>query len=326
MTSQIVSTTIDEDFPIAGQDNDSQGFRDNFNIIKDGLATAASEITVLQTSTAKLDEANDFNGTVIANAQTNRLYGTVYPTTTTSGTTAVSFDNGEYQIITLDRNSTLRFENWPDPGSNVYSKIRVAFKTDGTGDYTVNFITQGGTLTPVQGAADTYTTGTDVDVVQIVEAWTADNGATVFLSLVGDFATSATIADISSIGNVDISVPVTGQVLKYNGTNWVNGDDLDTKYYTGSQDLADAGIVDLGKSVSWFSTSTEETTSLAAGVEGQIKTFVMYGTAGDMVIVVTNPGWGGIGNITFSSVGQGCTLQYINNKWFCIGNNGAAFA
>jgi len=45
-----------------------------------------------------------------------------------------------------------------------------------------------------------------------------------------------------------------------------------------------------------------------------------------MVITVTNPGWGGAGTITFSAVGQACILQYINSKWFCIGNNGAAFA
>ena len=34
MASNIVDTTIDETYPVAGVDNDSQGFRDNFNIIK----------------------------------------------------------------------------------------------------------------------------------------------------------------------------------------------------------------------------------------------------------------------------------------------------
>jgi hypothetical protein len=29
------------------------------------------------------------------------------------------------------------------------------------------------------------------------------------------------------------------------------------------------------------------------------------------------------GTITF---GDRCTLQYINSKWFCIGQNGVAFA
>ena len=52
----------------------------------------------------------------------------------------------------------------------------------------------------------------------------------------------------------------------------------------------------------------------------------MYADVGDMVITVSSPAWGGAGTITFSAVGQACTLQYINGKWFCIGNNGAAFA
>jgi hypothetical protein len=67
---------------------------------------------------------------------------------------------------------------------------------------------------------------------------------------------------------------------------------------------------------------------LAAGANGQIKTFAMYEQSGNMVITVTNAGWktSGTGTITFNAIGQSCTLQYVNAKWFCIGNNGAAFA
>jgi hypothetical protein len=52
----------------------------------------------------------------------------------------------------------------------------------------------------------------------------------------------------------------------------------------------------------------------------------MVANGGNMVVTVATPGWGGAGHITFSAVGQGCTLQYIDSKWFCIGNNGAVFA
>jgi hypothetical protein len=45
--SNIISETIDGTYPVAGVDNDTQGFRDNFTIIKTGLATAQSEITSL---------------------------------------------------------------------------------------------------------------------------------------------------------------------------------------------------------------------------------------------------------------------------------------
>ena len=49
---------------------------------------------------------------------------------------------------------------------------------------------------------------------------------------------------------------------------------------------------------------------------------------GTMVITVTNAGWkgSGTGTITFDAAGDACTVQYVNSKWFCIGNNGAVFA
>ena len=93
-----------------------------------------------------------------------------------------------------------------------------------------------------------------------------------------------------------------------------------------SEDLANAGAANLALTTSYFSTGSAETATLAAGVNGQIKTFAMYADSGDMVITVTNAGWGGAGTITFANVGDACTLQYINSKWFCIGNNGCVFA
>jgi hypothetical protein len=65
MASGINSTDIDGNFPVAGQDNDSQGFRDNFTTIKNSLATAKTEISDLQQNTAKVNADNDFNGSLI---------------------------------------------------------------------------------------------------------------------------------------------------------------------------------------------------------------------------------------------------------------------
>jgi hypothetical protein len=93
-----------------------------------------------------------------------------------------------------------------------------------------------------------------------------------------------------------------------------------------SEDLSTTAAASLALTTSFFSTVSSEVATLAAGVNGQIKTFAMYLASGNMVITVTNPGWGGAGTITFTSTGQACTLQYINGKWFCIGNNGATFA
>jgi len=139
-SSEIISATVDADYPVAGQDNDSQGFRDNFSIIKDGLATANAEITDLQVNTARLDEDNDFGGNVIDNAQTNRLYGTVY-TTTSTPTTNVSLNDGEYQDITVHGTDTLTFVDWPE--TDRYAKLRLALKSAGI-QRTVTFASEGG--------------------------------------------------------------------------------------------------------------------------------------------------------------------------------------
>ena len=94
-----------------------------------------------------------------------------------------------------------------------------------------------------------------------------------------------------------------------------------------SEDLAPSAAASLGVTASYFSTAAAETATLAAGADGQIKTFMMVADGGDMVITVANAGWktSGNGTITFGAIGQACTLQYINSKWFAIGNNGCVF-
>jgi hypothetical protein len=48
MASTINPNNIDGAYPVAGQDNDSQGFRDNFTNTKTNFSYAAAEITDLQ--------------------------------------------------------------------------------------------------------------------------------------------------------------------------------------------------------------------------------------------------------------------------------------
>jgi hypothetical protein len=100
-------------------------------------------------------------------------------------------------------------------------------------------------------------------------------------------------------------------------------------FLTVSEDLAASAAASLTKTTSYFTTAAAETATLAAGAEGQIKVFSAVSiAAGNMVITVTNAGWksSGTGTATFSTLGSGCTLQYTNSKWFCIGNNGVTFA
>lgn len=67
MASNINYISIDETFPIAGRDNDSQGFRDNYAIIKNNFEAAKSEIEDLQLNTARIDDSNNFNTNTLSN-------------------------------------------------------------------------------------------------------------------------------------------------------------------------------------------------------------------------------------------------------------------
>ena len=73
--SQINPYTIDATYPIAGQDNDSQGFRDNFTNIRNNFTYAESEISDLQAkaiTTSALSGAtldNNMSYALLKNAQ-----------------------------------------------------------------------------------------------------------------------------------------------------------------------------------------------------------------------------------------------------------------
>ena len=66
MSSNINPNNINGNFPVAGQDNDSQGFRDNFTNILNNFSFAATEITDLQNSVTNITSTVETNGNVIA--------------------------------------------------------------------------------------------------------------------------------------------------------------------------------------------------------------------------------------------------------------------
>jgi hypothetical protein len=146
MTSQINTSQIDETYPKAGQDNNSQGFRDNFTYIKDNLVVAASEITDLQNNSASRAEDNDFLGNQLSNAVTNKLYGLVSSigSVPVSSETQIdiSLNDGPLQYVTITDDMTLTFKDWPE--ANRFASIRLHLKGDTVSTSTVTLDTIGG--------------------------------------------------------------------------------------------------------------------------------------------------------------------------------------
>ena len=293
MASNINPNNIDTAYPIAGQDNDSQGFRDNFTNIKTNFEYAETEIDDLQ-SKVLLKSAltgttldNDLNGALLENAKLQGTRYTKVDTATTTGNVAIDFSAGSYQKIgTLTGNASLQFSNIPSAGN--YAEWTVEL-TQGVTQYTL-------TMPSAVSVGNTAIRGENNNVI------TYDRAGTYALK----FRTSD---GGSTIGVEDLYEPTDPLLLS-------------------SEDLASGAAISLTTGISYIDTGAgAETATLAAGSEGQVKMLAMTTDGGgNMVITVTNAAWGGSNLITFSTVGQGCTLLYTNSKWVCVGNNGAAFS
>ena len=114
MASNIVPGNIDGTYPKAGQDNSSQGFRDNFNEIKTNFTTTATEITDLQTNKASLNASSDFANNEVLRAKFKNNSETIYAHgSVSSGSVTLNHNNGHYHTATVTADTTFAFTNFP---------------------------------------------------------------------------------------------------------------------------------------------------------------------------------------------------------------------
>jgi hypothetical protein len=286
MASQINPNDIDGAYPVAGQDNNSQGFRDNFTNTKTNFTYAANEITALQTNGVFTNVDNNMNNYDIAAVNLNDVSTNRIAIATTTGAIAVNYASGQYQTIGATTGSiSLSFTNFPATG--YYGSVCLQIT--------------------VGSAAHTVTLPSAVSVNAVGIRGYASNVITFAAAGVYEFNFG------SSDGGSTITITENNKKIQ--------------PLNNSSESLASAGAASLALTTSYFTTSG--TATLAAGVNGQIKTFMQTASTTAMVLTVTNAGWksSGTGTITFPSTtyGTGCTLQYVNSKWYVIGNNSCTF-
>ena len=194
MASNINSDAIDALYPVAGQDNDSQGFRDNFSTIKNSLATAKTEITTLQNDTAKKNADNDFNGNKIQEANLISTTEQTYATGELTASQNISFENGHYQIVTVGGDITITLTDWAASGK--LCKLRLEVKSDGTGRQLTINVGSGGSLKLDKGflLSDSTVQGQMTNPFNLgcvetymMDFWTHNGGLTVYAKLAGEF-------------------------------------------------------------------------------------------------------------------------------------------
>jgi len=192
MASNINSMGIDEFFPIAGQDNDSQGFRDNFNIIKNSLSTAKTEITSLQDNSADTTQTNNFNNNIIMNANLLSTTEFVYTVQNATEQTNIYWNNGNYQVIQAGNDILITLSGWPtdiygNDGIDRLAKLRLAISGDGNAR-TITFNDASGRSIRVPSTWPTPFQVTNTDRPKIVDFWTTD-ALVLYADYVGEFGT-----------------------------------------------------------------------------------------------------------------------------------------
>jgi hypothetical protein len=139
MPCNINPNNIDSNYPIAGQDNDSQGFRDNFTNIKNNFVFAKSEIEDLQTNVILKNAltgttlSNDMNGAVLYRPQLRSNSSAFTDLGPNSGIVTLSFLDSNVQKITTNGQIELVLADFPT-GNGIYSTMRLWLNIQNTVD------------------------------------------------------------------------------------------------------------------------------------------------------------------------------------------------
>lgn len=197
MTSQINYDAIDVTFPVAGKDNDSNGFRGNFAATQSALEQARNEITELHNKAilsaqigSNTKAVNDLHGSTISNGIYKQLGGLVYQPAGDIGSEGadIDLDSGPLQILKINNpDQTLTFRNWPTAS---YATVRVHLYTSGESNIT------GTSLTSELEGDIVYETGFPAFTLPssgkhfVIEAWTYNGGAggsTIYVKYLGTY-------------------------------------------------------------------------------------------------------------------------------------------
>ena len=191
--SNINYVSINENFPVAGQDNDTQVFRDNFDTIKTSLRYAKEELEVLQdsaTGAARLNAENNFNGNVITGAVLKGNRDALFDGENWNASLLdVTYTNGAYQIYKFGTNVEINFLEFPENETPAgVGKVTLELYSDGSAR-TITFKSVAGLVYKKNASLISLGTLTLTSTTNpvILEVWRYKSG-TIFLNYLGVFA------------------------------------------------------------------------------------------------------------------------------------------
>ena len=176
-TTSNYANQINPAFPVPGQDNSSQGFRDNFANIQNAILSADGDIQnlysnlILTTTTS-----SNFHNNIILQAVFQSCADQVYPGTDTQGTINIDVTQGGYQDYQLNGDANFTVSGFSSAG---YSSVIVGLVPT-AGAPSVNF------------AAGISRIGIGTTFPEIIadttfyQLWSSDGGTNVYITKIGN--------------------------------------------------------------------------------------------------------------------------------------------
>jgi hypothetical protein len=223
---------IDETFPVAGQDNESAGFRDNFTAIKDSLEYTNDHINTLTSSTVKLSERNLFDTnatleTVLLVAHSEKTMASSQAIVNPIGQ-EISYENGAYHSVVLGTPTSgnrinLDITGFPAVAGEEgrYAKIRLDAKLAAisTPAVILEFSNAAGALI-YDGGWPVALSVTSYQHPISVEFWSYDGGNTVFAKYLGSYGETTrttTLENLTVSGNATMGNSSVNDVITFTG-------------------------------------------------------------------------------------------------------------
>jgi hypothetical protein len=173
------SNLININFPVPGEDNDSQGFRTNFAKIQNALSVASQEITNVQVNAVNLSDTNDFGTNVVKRVALQNSSVVVNDAGSVSSAVSVDYSLGSYQKFSVDGGSyTFTVVNWPPAGQ--CGTVRVEITPTSASEVSINF---GGTVNVLSKTSLPIIYKQDGPIVW--ELWSPDAGSTLYAHELG---------------------------------------------------------------------------------------------------------------------------------------------
>jgi len=232
--SSINPNNIDGTYPIAGQDNDSQGFRDNFTNIKNNFTFSKTEIedlqnnAILKTALSGTTLDNNLNNAQLYGAQIRKFTETREDLGTQVGSVPISWNDAHFQTLAITGNTTVSLSGWPTSGFWTYLVVDVTPSTDNLRLTLPSAVSVN--ASNIQGFSGNAITLPQGNVSYRFEFSTYDGGTTIAIrDLYRNYDASSGFESINVTGNV-LAAGAVLSTLTVNGNVTLAGGQRDTGY------------------------------------------------------------------------------------------------